>query len=140
MDDHDDGVTTGTKDHGDRKSHGNKRATGPEVPSRTLARGSKEYLHATGGKYFSTKFHYFCAKYFSSCRIVPPLARDIISTSKNICYVVPNLFCMILPGKIIIPKINLPPSRNREIKIEKLRIGPKFWRSKLARPCIRITL
>ena len=34
-------------------------------------------------------------------------------------------------GKIIITKINLPLHRNRKNKIEKLCLGPKFWRPKL---------
>ena len=91
-------------------------------------------------KYFSHKNSSFRREIFSSFRNFPPLARIILDTSKCICYVVSNLFCMIFPGKIIITKINLPLSRIRQIKIEKLRLGPKIWRSKLARPCIRITL
>ena len=33
---------------------------------------------------------------------------------------------------MILAKINLPPYGNRKNKIEKLRLTPKFWRSKLA--------
>ena len=81
-------------------------------------------VRSSGEKHFSTKFHHFGAKYFSSFRNFPPLAKIILNTSRGICYVVPKKNCVIFPWKIIGAEINLPLSKNRHIKIEKLRL---FW-------------
>ena len=110
-----------------------------KVPERTHE-GPKTVVQSSGEKYFSTKIHHFRAKYFSSFRNFPPLVLDFFSTSRSICYVVPNLFCMIFPGKIIRAKINYSVPRICQKTSEKLRLTPKFWRSKLACPRIRITL
>ena len=75
---------------------------------------------------FQPKFHDFRAKYFSSFRNFPPLARIILNTSRGLRYVAPIFVCMIFPGKIIIANISLPPSRNHQIKIEKIFLRPKL--------------
>ena len=97
------------------------------IPGRPHDR-SRIILQTSGEKYFSTKFHIFCVKYFSSFRNVAGSVLDTVSHQGPILY--GNLSEVI---KIIIVKINLPIQRNRENKMEKLCLGPdaggkpSFW-------------
>ena len=93
-----------------------------------------------GEKYFSTKHSSFSRDFFSPFQIFAPLVLDIFSISRCICYVVSNVFCVIFAGKIIITKINLPPSRNRQIRIKMSRLGLNMFKCKLSCLRIRITL
>ena len=85
----------------------------------------KTVVQSSGEKYFSTKFHHFCVKYFSSFRNFPSVVLDTVMsprahTLQNVYYI-PNL-----NKKKNIAKINLPLQENHKNKIEKLRLTPKL--------------
>ena len=80
-------------------------------------------LQSSGAKYFSTKFHHFRAKYFSSFRNFPRTVLDTVTTEWAHTLHEPLNTHREVP-KTIIVKINLPLQRTSQIKIEKLRIGP----------------
>ena len=72
---------------------------------------------------------------FPSFRKFPSLVFDTVNTKCDETKAGPtNIRNKILPG------INLPRRRTVQIKIEKLCLGPNFWRSKLARRRTRIIL
>ena len=52
-----------------------------EVPGRPHE-GPKTVVQSSGKKYFSAKFHHFCAKYFSSFRNFPPTVLDTVMSPR----------------------------------------------------------
>ena len=108
----------------------------PDRPQHGLGTIGIQY----GEKYLSTKNSLFSREIFF---IIPNVCA---TRSRHFSNFQKHLLCRFkkilrdLSRKNNYAKINLPLSRNRQIKIEKSRIGPKFWRSKLTCPCIRITL
>ena len=76
-------------------------------------------VQSTHEKYLSTKFHHFCAKFFSPLRILSGRILDTVTTKFDETGASLKYY-IILPGKILLAKINLPLQRNRKTKIEKL--------------------
>ena len=115
-------------------STSNGHMWGRDVPGEPRMSSEWSWMHLGHHtrKYFLTQNQHARSHSFSSCRLVPSLVLDTVTNNELILYMSTLIHIENRP-KIIIAKINLPPQRTSQIKIEKSCLGPKLLGSKLAR-------
>ena len=90
-------------------------------------------LQSSGEKHFSTKFHHFCAKYFSSFRNFAPAVLDTVTTE---CAhtLHESLNTHREPGKNICSQNKLATSENKPNKNRKVMFNSEIFEIQTSQP------